>query len=199
MATTDQANERADRRWAYRHPLLSGLTVFAVLYLPLAAASALNGEWNETLLALPGALFFGGLWFALYRWGAVARGPQCSKPSAAVRPSEAERNLAQISQLGVLIVPAIVPALVLVASRDKKPFVRAYAVQALNLQLVLAVAMMLLVAGVLATDFDGVANSVVQLLGSAVYGYCLAVSLMGTIKSSNGILWRYPATPSISR
>ena len=110
---------------------------------------------------------------------------------AADAPSGSERTLAQLSQLSVLACPALGPALVWLAGREK-PFVRAYAVQAFSLQLVLCGAMAAFAITGRATDFKGAAFTAVWIAGTAVYAYALAVSLIGTIKAANGIMWRYP-------
>lgn len=195
----------AGRPWAYRHPVLVGVGVFCLLFVPLGLQGIVNRDWNEVVFPLPGALLLGGIWFALYRWGISTgrgeiRAPDAagSSPAIGAAASNADRNLAQVCQLGVLFCPAVVPAVVLVACR-RRPFVRMYAAQALNLQLVLSVALASMTATAVGTNSEGAAMSATYALCVVVYGYSLAVSLLGTVKAANGISWRYPVNVPLFR
>lgn len=202
MESVEEMSEPPGQRWAFRHPFRAGLLVFVALFGPLGLQGVLTGDSAEILLGLSGAVILGGGWFALHRWGAAHGLGQVTDHSAsdpASRlPTDRERNWAQACQLCILFVPVIGAAAVRVQFKNDQ-FVRAFAVEALNLQLALVAVIAAMVTAGFATGFEGAAFSVVYVFGVASYLYCLGVSLMGTMKAANGERWSYPVNLRVFR
>lgn len=196
-----------DQSWRYRHPVHSGLAIFAVLYLPLAFIGILKSDWYLVIGMLPGALLMGAGWSALYRWagtnslGKNVRGEVVVEQAETVPDvvsSEADRVWAQVAQLGVFGCPVVVAAAIFVAHL-RNPFVRGWAAQAINVQLLEMVAFIGFGFVGLASGFSGIAFYAMYAAGLVVYLYVLGASLVGTVKAANGIVWRYPFTIPLVR
>lgn len=85
----------------------------------------------------------------------------------------------------------MVSAVLLVMNREND-FVRGYAARSLNLQLVFAVNLTVAAFVLIPADPSVFATNVVYGFCEAVYLYCVAVSLMGTMAAANGVVWKYP-------
>jgi len=124
----------------------------------------------------------------------------------AVLPSE-ERTNAMFAWLGAIIAGLVCglgfigPLIVLLTSGARSPFVRAHAVESLNLQITVAIASIgamalwfLAFVAAIFVPFLFLAGFIIIFLpiGASIYG--LVISILGAVRANNGEIYRAPVT-----
>ena len=101
-------------------------------------------------------------------------------------PSQDEKTWALVAHLGAIVAGFWAPLIVLLARGNQSPWVRAQAVESLNFQITLFIA--LAVSGILCLVLIGI----VMVIGIAIGA--LVLEVIAGIQASNGGFYRYPMT-----
>ncbi len=111
--------------------------------------------------------------------------------AVATVPNADERNWALFAHLGTLVLWLVAPIIVLLTKAKESAFVRQQALESLNFQITLLIACLVAVA----LSFVGIGFFLFPVIGIGA----LVLVLLGSVRSYQGVAFRYPLTIRLVR